>query len=233
MDLEALQAAYLNSLSASFSEKTRASYAQRLQSLFSFFNGSNVTQLSQITPELIGVYVELLKRKQLSTNACYLYLEQTKKFLIFLEAEAYCFVSLAAGIELPKWERKPKPILAGKQIQTLIQKVNEVEPYLSRARAILGLNLLEKLRTGQIQSLTMLDFDFIQEELRLVKTKKMIPLSLQTKTLLKTWLKQRSQLKPQVDYVFIDKSGKQLSLQVISRILKQGLACQLPRISSD
>ena len=233
MDLEALQAAYLNSLSASFSEKTRASYAQRLQPLFSFFNGSNVTQVSQITPELIGVYVELLKRKQLSTNARYLYLEQIKKFLTFLEAEAYCFVCLAAGIELPKWERKPKLIFTGKQIQTLIQKVNEVEPYLSRARAILGLNLLEKLSTGQIQALTMLDFDFIQEELRLVKTKKMIPLSSQTKTLLKTWLKQRSQLKPQVDYVFIDKSGKQLSLQVISRILKQGLACQLPRISSD
>ena len=223
MEIKELKEKYLDSVQGS--EKTKHLYGRRLSSFFIFLAGitggttaKKVEAVSELTAELTTEYQEQLK---VSTNTKYLYLEQTKKFLKFLCQENYSFIDLSKTIQLPKWERKEKENLPIKKATKLIEGIKEPEPYASRNKAILALNLVEILKSVDIFKLTVLDLDLPNKELRIKRKKQFIKLKIETISYLKKYLRQRNKLKPKQDYLFLKQGGKQLSRQMLAKILRE------------
>lgn len=216
MELKELKDKYLSSLEVS--EKTKKSYSQRLENIFIFLTAKKVEAVSELTTELVQEYQKQLK---VGTNTRYVYLEQIKKFLDFLYQESYSFINLSEMIYLPRWERREKKELPTKKAVQTIEKVSEPEPYGSRNKAILALHLLEGLKSADISDMTIIDLDIINKELRLKRKKLFVRLRLETIQYIKKYLRQRNKLNPKQEYLFLAQGGKQLSRQILAKVLRE------------
>jgi site-specific recombinase XerC len=213
---------YLNEQSKTKNAKTIKSYKGRLKVFTDYLTEQSCNNPADINKELLLNFAKRLKEKKLSVNACYVYLSQTKKLLEWLHQKAYLFVNLSVAIELPKWERKKGKQFTHAQTQQILGKIKS-EPNMTTAikarnTTIMGLYLYENLKTHHIAYISIIDLDFTNNEIRLVKAKRFQKIKPETAKLIKSYLPHRNWFKPKNDYLFIGRGGKRLSAQSIGKI---------------
>ena len=213
----------MKQLTESRSEKTAIKNKERLKYFREYCQDKVLVEPGELSVQEIRQFACHMGRQELSTNSKYVYMAATKAFLKFLEAESYLFLPLSESIRLPKWERKKKQVYSAKQIDSMLNKLEEPGVIQSRNKAIVALALAEQLRTGDIYNLSVIDVDLEAQELRIARQKRFQKMKATTMKLLKDYLRSRQCLRPKVDWLLINKYGERLRGQDIGKAVKRVL----------
>ena len=223
MNLIELEDIFMKQLTESRSEKTAVKYKERLTYFRKYCQDKGLIEPGELSMQEIRQFACHMGRQELSTNSKYVYMDATKRFLAFLEAESYLFLPLSECIRLPKWERKKKQVYSAKQIESMLNKLEEPGVIHARNKVIVALALAEELRTGDIYNLSVIDVDLDAEELRITRQKRFQKMKTTTVKLLKEYLRSRQCLRPKVDWLLINKYGERLRGQDIGKAVKRVL----------
>lgn len=223
MEVEYFAHVHLKTRTKDKTEKNKKNYEERLKRFLVFLSSRKVSCISELSLELVSAYETHLK-ETLSPNTRYMYLSSLKWFLSDLYEEGYLFLKLADRMELPKWERKTKPVFSYNRSLRLIEKSDLEEPFKARSQAVLALYLLDGLKSSDIADLSTLDLEISHSELRLKRNKTFLSLHKRTLFYLKRYIKQRPQFEPKSDWLFVSiNKGRQLEQQSIRKIIKEGV----------
>ena len=223
MNLIELEDIFMKQLTESRSEKTAIKTKERLKYFREYCQSKGIIEPGELSVQEIRQFACHMGRQKLSTNSKYVYMAATKSFLKFLEAESYLFLPLSDSIRLPKWERKKKQTYSAKQIDSMLNKLEEPGIIQARNKAIVALALAEELRTGDIYNLSVLDVDLEVEELRITRQKRFQKMKTTTVKLLKEYLRSRQCLRPKVDWLLVNRFGERLRGQDIGKVVKRAL----------
>ncbi|MCP3966101.1 MAG: hypothetical protein GY718_07070, partial [Lentisphaerae bacterium] len=202
-------------------------YRSRLAYFKAYLTAKKIETPSELSQAFFDGYMKYLKRKGLSANTLYVYLETPGTFLRYLYDKNYTFSNLAKGIALPKWDRKARHFdICKADLPIYLAGIKETGVFKIRNEAIIYLYVLEGLNTRSISSLTVMDLELNESTLRVPTLrvsakKKFVELKPQTVKLLRKYILARHKLKPQTDYLWVKQGGQKLSSQAVQVVMRR------------
>ena len=127
-------------------------------------------------------------------------------------------------VPTPKGEKRLPTFLTVDEVVKLVETPGSENVYESRDRAILELLYSCGLRVSELVGINLNNLDLISMSVKVLgkgNKERMVPLGSKASTAIKTYLRQRLDLKPEDDYLFVNSRGGRLSTRSINRIIKK------------
>lgn len=192
--------------------------------LIVFFETEDV-HLSDITTEAIKTYLHKLSKSGLSNRSIARKVASLKSFFKYCKKVKVISEDPAACINTPKFTKKLPAFLSEKEISQLLDSIDGSDKFAVRNRAILELLYSTGIRVSEISNLTLSDIDSHRQLLHIVgkgnKTR-FTPFGKRAGTALNDYLSRRGNFVSMTNlnsYVFLSKSGKQLTSREIRQIV--------------
>jgi len=209
------------------STHTVSNYKRDLQQFVDFYQ-QHVQQdmhIQHISREHIQDWLVLGHSQGLAPATLARRLSAIKSIFVFALRHKHCPDNPAAGIRAPKLGKRLPKTLPQHQTQALLETTNR--KFDSRELALLALLYGCGLRVSEVVGVNMnhLSLNFRQGigEVRVLgkgNKERIVPLPEVAVELIESWLKERSNLLPKEDALFLNKFGKRLSVRSVQRMLK-------------
>ncbi|MCZ6528584.1 MAG: tyrosine recombinase XerC [Candidatus Dadabacteria bacterium] len=151
-------------------------------------------------------------------------LASIRTFYEFLIRNGTIKSNSAKLVPTPKGEKRLPTFLTVDEVVKLVETPGSENVYESRDRAILELLYSCGLRVSELVGINLNNLDLISMSVKVLgkgNKERMVPLGSKASTAIKTYLRQRLDLKPEDDYLFVNSRGGRLSTRSINRIIKK------------
>ena len=151
-------------------------------------------------------------------------LASIRTFFEFLIRNGTIKSNPAKLVPTPKGEKRLPTFLTVDEVVKLVETPGSENVYESRDRAILELLYSCGLRVSELVGINLNNLDLISMSVKVLgkgNKERMVPLGSKACTAIKTYLRQRLDLKPEDDYLFVNSRGGRLSTRSIDRIIKK------------
>ena len=151
-------------------------------------------------------------------------LASIRTFYEFLIRNGTVKSNSAKLVPTPKGEKRLPTFLTVDEVVKLVETPGSDNVYESRDRAILELLYSCGLRVSELVGINLNNLDLISMSVKVLgkgNKERMVPLGSKASTAIKTYLRQRLDLKPEDDYLFVNSRGGRLSTRSIDRIIKK------------
>lgn len=207
-----------------YSKHTLDSYCRDLNKVVSFCAASDITDWRALNEQNLRAYVALRHRKGAGASTIQRELSACRSFFSFLLIEHVVTHNPAKGVRAPKAARKLPATLDVDQSARLLEiKANDTLAL--RDKAILELFYSSGLRLSELVGLDLKDIDLndcMVEVIGKGNKVRRIPIGRHAIDALRTWLKQRNQLKVDDTHaLFISQRGTRLSGRSIQKRIKE------------
>ncbi|MEG1148413.1 MAG: site-specific tyrosine recombinase [Niameybacter sp.] len=152
---------YLNEVKHA-SKNTIQSYERDLKYFFKFLSENGVEQISAISSEWIGVYLEHMKGLNKSSSTMSRTLASIRAFFFYLIKEGKAYENPAIVIEMPKIEKKVPKILSENDISVLLNEPHTTDVKGIRDKAMLELLYATGIRVTELITLKVTDTNLNQ-----------------------------------------------------------------------
>ena len=209
------------------SENTISAYRTDLQDFLSFILQKNIPSWDKINYPLLVSYIELLRRKGLSSFSISRRLSTVRNFFKFLTVEKHITEDPTEILESFKRERNLPFVLSVEKIISIFKEVDVSQSMGVRNRALLELLYATGMRVSEVAHLKMDSINIEGGYVRILGKgykERIVPCGKYAKRWLKRYLKEvRPFLHKGRDenYIFLNKSGERLSRQGIWKLIKR------------
>ncbi|MCH7517479.1 MAG: tyrosine recombinase XerC [Candidatus Dadabacteria bacterium] len=151
-------------------------------------------------------------------------LASIRTFFEFLIRNGTIKSNPAKLVPTPKGEKRLPTFLTVDEVVKLVETPGSDNVYESRDRAILELLYSCGLRVSELVGINLNNLDLTSMSVKVLgkgNKERMVPLGSKACTAIKTYLRQRLDLKPEDDYLFVNSRGGRLSTRSIDRIIKK------------
>ena len=151
-------------------------------------------------------------------------LASIRTFFEFLIRNGTIKSNPAKLVPTPKGEKRLPTFLTVDEVVKLVETPGSENVYESRDRAILELLYSCGLRVSELVGINLNNLDLTSMSVKVLgkgNKERMVPLGSKACTAIKTYLRQRLDLKPEDDYLFVNSRGGRLSTRSIDRIIKK------------
>lgn len=159
--------AYLK-LEKNLSEQSVSSYSSDISKFLKYILEQNVTDLNNISTELISKYFELMRDLGISSSSTSRYLSAVKGFFKYLSSQEYIEKDPVEILSTRITERKLPSVLSFLEIEVLLQSPNVKEKLGLRDKAILELFYSCGLRVSELINLKISDLYFTDGVIRVL-----------------------------------------------------------------
>ncbi len=210
------------------SENTVSSYQSDLKKFFDFLYRENVSDLDEVTSEVISKYFEEIRQLGIDSSTSARYMSALRGFWSFLENMNYVSSNPTEKLTGLKKSRKLPSVLSVEEIDLILESVDASTPIGLRDRAILELFYSSGLRVSELINLRMTDLLFEDEVIRVLgkgSKERFVPVGKSAVYWINEYLiKGRPFLKNQVrseNFVFLSRRGTKLSRMWIWKIFER------------
>ncbi|MEM7008441.1 MAG: tyrosine recombinase XerC [Thermodesulfobacteriota bacterium] len=171
----------------------------------------------------IRVYISKLynKNKKVSISRK---LASIRTFFEFLIRGGHMKSNSAKLVPTPKAEKKLPTFLTVDEVIKLVETPGSDNAYESRDRAILELLYSSGLRVSELVGVNLQDLDLDAMSVKVLgkgNKERIVPLGSKACSALETYLRQRLDLKPKDDHLFVNSRGGRLTTRSVDRIIKK------------
>ncbi|MGK9476479.1 site-specific tyrosine recombinase XerD [Melioribacter sp. OK-6-Me] len=210
------------------SENTVSSYQSDLKKFFDFLYRENVSDLNDVTSEVISKYLEEMRQLGIDSSTSARYMSALRGFWSFLENMNYVSSNPTEKLTGIHISRKLPSVLSVEEIDLILQSVDVSTPAGLRDRAILELFYSSGLRVSELINLRMTDLLFDDEVIRVLgkgSKERFVPVGKSAVYWINEYLKMgRPFLKNQIrseNFVFLSRRGTKLSRMWIWKIFER------------
>jgi integrase/recombinase XerD len=221
---------------AGLSENTRLAYGRDLISFLEYCQSSKIRDLQQIEAALIQNYLVVLAKDEKAESSAKRALVAIRMFLRFAKLTGQIDNDFTAMTESPKLWQKLPTVCSKKQVMSIIDAPKPSEPFYLRDKAMLELLYATGVRASELACLKTGDLNLDIGYLRCVgkgNKERVIPIG---KAAVDAIVEYLTELRPKLkkpkscDFLFLSRTGRQLSRIEIWRLVKKyALRAGLPR----
>jgi len=171
----------------------------------------------------IRVYISKLhsKNKKVSISRK---IASVRTFFEFLIRRGEMKSNSAKLVPTPKGEKRLPTFLTVDEVVKLVETPGSDNAFESRDRAILELLYSCGLRVSELVGINLNDLDLNSMSVKVLgkgNKERMVPLGSKACSAIETYLRQRLDLKPKEDHLFVNSRGGRLTTRSIDRIIKK------------
>ncbi|UZP68293.1 site-specific tyrosine recombinase XerD [Desulfovibrio mangrovi] len=200
------------------SENTIASYAADLESFLLFLEEKRF-QLEAVTDQSLFLYVMYLRRRGLNSRSLARHLSALRGFFAFCLEERTLSDNPVQYLENPKLPKTLPDVLSQEEVAAILAQPDLKTKLGFRDRTMLELLYAAGLRVSELISLAPVDFDAQTGLVRVFgkgSKERIVPVHDAAAQFLTNYLRDwRPAFSPVENFVFLNRSGKQLSRQAI------------------
>lgn len=135
-------------------------YQDDLQSFFQFLKVEGITDLADVDPQVVRVYLTKLFNQSLARKSVSRKISSLRSFYKFLEREDDVYTNPFVHIHLPKQERAVPGFLYMEELEKLFEVNDLSDPLGQRDQALLEILYGTGIRVSECQGLLLKDIDF-------------------------------------------------------------------------
>lgn len=204
---------------------TEVSYERDLRKLNIFLEKMGVTDVVGATDETLSAYIKELEMSGRKASTISRSIASIKAYFHFLKEQGYIADEIGQHLKAPKIEKKEQTVLTQEETTRLLNQPNGQTPKELRDKAMLELMYATGMRVSELISIRIPDVDMSHGCLTCVDAHKerIIPFGDVSKRAIEVYMeKGRPMLvdDDQVDYLFTNCSGKEMSRQGFWKIVK-------------
>jgi integrase/recombinase XerD len=209
------------------STNTINAYRRDLKDFSNFLSKKGINSWDKVTYPILVLYVEELRKKGLSSYSIARKISTARSFFKFLSSQKYIKEDPTVILESFKRERQLPFVLSVSQINSLLENIDTTKQINLRDRALLETLYATGIRVSEIVDLKIENIDMQVGYIRVLgkgHKERIIPIGKHAKKWLKKYLENiRFNLNKGAgeNYVFLNKSGRQLSRQSIWKMIKK------------
>ena len=209
------------------SQNTLEAYHSDLRQFFAWFRLRDEQSLNDVGLPLFSDYLESLHERRLAATTIGRHLVSLKMFFRYLVLEGVLLESVVDLLSSPKlWQRLPT-VLSPEMVDRLLQAPGNADRFALRDRALLTLMYATGCRASEITGLCIQDIQWDQSCCRCVgkgNKERIVALNPIANTALKSYLaleRPRLASTSESDWVFVTRSGNQLSRITVWKLIKK------------
>ncbi len=219
---------YLNYLKhiRSYSENTIASYERDLTKWFFYLNQNHLSYL-KITKEEIWKYLKNLEEENhLKSRSIARHLASLRSFYEYLENEETIDTNPFSMIHNPKIKKSLPDFLNYEEIESLFHFEEAKTAWEKEEQLIFELLYATGIRVSELSNIKLKDIDLKERSIRIFgkgKKERIVYFEEVAQKVYQEFLEKRSELlkKGEIDYLFVNRNGDQLSRSSIEQIVKK------------
>lgn len=203
---------------------TIRSYQNDLAKLESYLSRQGIVTASKITETSLNSYVLYLEKGGMSPATVSRHIASMKAFLLYLLRNGSILSDPSERIKAPKVIKKPPHVLDEKMITELLKQPDTTSYKGIRDRAMLELLYATGIKASELINVRVSDINLGGKYITCGgKQERIIPFGSAAKKALKAYLDIRDTAfnKNNLDYLFLNSHGEQLSRQGFWKILKE------------
>jgi len=143
-----------------YSQKTISAYTIQLHHFIRHFDKKGISEVSSISEEMIRQYIDSFGKKSRGSKDFYVKVIRLKKYFAFLEEKNSIFLSPLRYYPNPKFLKHSYPKIDDGKMNSILDSIKPVGPFVIRGKAILELAYSSALRPREIYQLRISDIDF-------------------------------------------------------------------------
>ncbi|MBN2141353.1 MAG: site-specific tyrosine recombinase XerD [Desulfovibrionaceae bacterium] len=206
------------------SENSLKGYAQDLASFLGFL-GEHGGSVEQTSSQTLFLYLASLRAKELKSRSLARHLSSLRGFFAFALENGLLNEDPARLLENPRLPRMLPEFLTTAEVERMLERPDRSTVLGRRDRTMLELLYAAGLRVSELVALAVLDFDRQTGVLRVFgkgAKERLVPIHSQAQQWLESYLTDtRPALKPAVDAVFLNRSGRALSRQGVWKLIRK------------
>lgn len=207
------------------SNNTELSYRRDLAKVERYLAAQGVSEVSQITPELLKVYVDSLEKQKFAPASISRNIASIKAFFHYLTKEGIVDEDISESLKAPKIEKKLPEIMSMEEVVRLLEQPGANTPKEIRDKAMLELLYATGIRVTELITLKLSDVNFSMNFIvcRDRSKERVIPYGNAAKEALNRYLKEgRNALLEDrdTDILFVNCSGLPMSRQGFWKLIK-------------
>lgn len=207
------------------SNNTELSYRRDLAKVERFLAAYGVSEVSQITPELLRAYVDSLEKQKFAPASISRNIASIKAFFHYLSKEGIVYEDISESLKAPKIEKKLPEIMSMEEVVRLLEQPGANTPKEIRDKAMLELLYATGIRVTELITLKLSDVNFSMNFIvcRDRSKERVIPYGNAAKEALNRYLKEgRNALLEDrdTDILFVNCSGLPMSRQGFWKLIK-------------
>lgn len=217
-------------LEKTLSDNTVVSYQFDLERLHAFLKQHRITDLSEVTPELLAQYMRLLFDIGFAPTSIQRALASLRSYFSFVAAEGAITSDPTEQLESPRATRYLPDVLAVHDIVTLFESINLSKKFGVRDRALLETLYATGMRVSELSSFTYEQIIFDEELVRIIgkgSKERLVPIGKQALAWIsRYWEGDRcASVKPcSGSVIFLNPRGGALSRMGIWKIIQSHVA---------
>ncbi len=206
------------------SRETVNAYTKDLSIFESFLRDKNL-DIREVDEQALFLYLLFLRRKGLQSRSMARHMATLRGFFGFLSHQGLVENNPAEMLENPKLPQLLPQVLTVQEVKSILSQPDSQGKLGIRDRAMLELLYAAGLRVSELVELKILDFDSQAGVLRIWGKggkERLVPLHYTCMQWLEFYLHSwRDAFSPQVDRIFLNRSGKALSRQGVWKTIKK------------
>lgn len=207
------------------SNNTELSYRRDLAKVERYLAAQGVSEVSQITPELLKAYVDSLEKQKFAPASISRNIASIKAFFHYLTKEGIVDEDISESLKAPKIEKKLPEIMSMEEVVRLLEQPGANTPKEIRDKAMLELLYATGIRVTELITLKLSDVNFSMNFIvcRDRSKERVIPYGNAAKEALNRYLKEgRNALLEDrdTDILFVNCSGLPMSRQGFWKLIK-------------
>ncbi|RLL45306.1 tyrosine recombinase XerC [Oceanobacillus piezotolerans] len=204
-------------------------YQEDLDIFFAFLSREGVSDLNQLDPKMIRVFLTELYDKQLSRRTVSRKISSIRSFYKFLEREAIVQSNPISHVSIPKTDKPIPTFLYMEELEKLFEVNDMTDPLGQRNQALIETLYGTGIRVSECQGLRLSDIDFTIGTMFIRgkgKKERYVPFGRFAEIALETYINEgRIELlekaKSNTDHVFLNARGKPLTTRGIRVVLEK------------
>jgi len=205
------------------SKNTLQAYSNDLKKLLAFFEKQNINTVAKISETNLNSYILTLEKEGLSPASVTRNIAAMKAFLLYLMKHQLIQGDPAERIKPPKIPKKPPQIIEISLVDKLINLPDVHTKKGVRDRAMLEILYATGVKVSEMIAIKVTDINLSARFLTCgEKRERIVPFGKSAQAALQDYLNIRSQAfdKNNIEYLFLNTNGEQLSRQGLWKILK-------------
>lgn len=207
------------------SENTRLSYQRDLHKLQRFLGEQSVVDIQAVTVTNLNSYILYLEKEHFAASTISRNIAAIKSFYHYLWKKGIVREDISEQLKAPKVQRQSPEVLTRQEMERLLCQPNDGTPKGMRDKAMLELLYATGIRVSELIALKVADVNLMLDYIvcRDSNKERFIPMNQKAAQALNIYLKQAREVMVgdnQVDYLFVNCSGGQLSRQGVWKMMK-------------
>lgn len=205
-----------------YSQHTVRAYKKDIKEFMNFLKKTKI-ELFNVKAKDLNSYLGTLYNKN-SKSTVSRKLTTLRSFFSFIIRQGPMKQNPAKLVPYPKKEKTLPSFLSVDEVFNLVNSPEKNEVMCSRDKAILELLYSSGIRVSELSEITLNDVDLSNQLVKVCgkgNKERIVPFGEKATEAIKQYLELRADLKPKVNYIFLNSRGTRLTPRSISRIVKK------------